>query len=153
MKHTTNIFVNRQVTDSLFYFFSYFILFTARKCSLRRLCFYMCLSVHRGYPSMHCRSYPIMLCNRSPQGVVSQHAFQVSRPTPTGEVEGSGLGGFPGPHPGRKLRGLAWGVSRPTPRGVSQHALRQTPPADGYCCGWYASYWNAFLFISQIFLE
>ena len=20
------------------------------------------------------------------------------------------------------------------------------PPADGYCCGWYASYWNAFLF-------
>ena len=29
---------------------------------------------------------------------------------------------------------------------VSQHALRQTPPGrDGYCCGWYASYWNAFL--------
>ena len=61
---------------------------------------------------------------------------------------------FPGPHPGGKLRGLAWGISRPTPRGgslkvhtqgglqahtqgdptahtqggVSQHALRQTPP-------------------------
>ena len=43
------------------------------------------------------------------------------------------------------------GVSRPRPRprpgGLggweSQHALRQTvppPPADGYCCGWYASY-------------
>ena len=33
---------------------------------------------------------------------------------------------------------------------VSQHALRQTtpppPPRDGYCCGWYASYSNAFLF-------
>ena len=29
---------------------------------------------------------------------------------------------------------------------VSQHALRQTPLADGYCCGRYASYWNAFLF-------
>ena len=24
---------------------------------------------------------------------------------------------FPGPHPAGKLRGLAWGVSRPTPRG------------------------------------
>ena len=56
-----------------------------------------------------------------------------------------------GPHPGEKLRGLAGGVSRPTPRGgevegsglgvlqahtrggvsqhaVSQHALRKTPP-------------------------
>ena len=44
------------------------------------------------------------------------------------------------------------GVSRPTPggspgphSGVSQHALRQTPPADGYCCRRYASFWNAFL--------
>ena len=26
-------------------------------------------------------------------------------------------GGYPGPHPGGKLRGLAMGVSRPTPRG------------------------------------
>ena len=32
---------------------------------------------------------------------------------------------------------------------VSQHALRQTPPGrDGYCCGRYASYWNAFFFIN-----
>ena len=23
-----------------------------------------------------------------------------------------------------------------------------SPPADGYCCGWYASYWNAILFVS-----
>ena len=45
-------------------------------------------------------------------GVVSQHALQVSRPTPRG-----------------KLRGLVGGgVSRPTLGGVSQHALRQTPP-------------------------
>ena len=53
-----------------------------------------------------------------------------------GEVEGSGLGSFQAPHPGGKLRGLTWGVSRPIPRGlqahtwgVSQHALRQTPPS------------------------
>ena len=57
--------------------------------------------------------------------VVSQHALQVSRPTPRGEVEGSGLGGgvSPAPHPGGKLRGLqaqTWGLS--------QHALKQTPP-------------------------
>ena len=35
---------------------------------------------------------------------------------------------------------------------VSQHALRQTPPpllADGYCCGRYASYWNAFLYLTR----
>ena len=108
--------------------------------------------------------------------VVSQHALQqgggipaciacgipaclaavgVSRPTPRGEVEGSGLGGSPGPHPREKLRG--GGVSRPTPgRGevsrptpggcVSQHALRQTPP-DIYCCGQYASYWKCIVVI------
>ena len=61
--------------------------------------------------------------------VVSQHALQVSRPTPKGEVEGSGLGG---------LQAHTWGR-------VYQHALMQTPSADGYCCGQYASYWNAFL--------
>ena len=33
----------------------------------------------------------------------------------------------PGPHPGG-LQAHTWGVSRPTPKGVSQHALRQTPP-------------------------
>ena len=73
-----------------------------------------------------------------------------------------------GPHPGRRLRGLAsggggspgphlGGVSRPTPgggglqahtRGVypSMHWGRTPPPTvDLYCCGRYASYWNAFL--------
>ena len=41
--------------------------------------------------------------------MVSQHALQVSRPTPMGKVEGSCMGGSPGPYPGGKLRGLAWG--------------------------------------------
>ena len=86
-----------------------------------------------------------------------------------GEVEGSGWGS-PGPHPGGRLRGLARGVSRPTPRGSpgphpggppGQHpggspgphpggcipaCTESDPPPDGYCCGRYASYWNAFLF-------
>ena len=89
-----------------------------------------------------------MPCSRSPGGLVSQHALQVSRPTPSGEVEGSGLGrgisrptsrgevegsaqgGSPGPH--WRVGGLqahTWGESPShTQRGVSQHALRQTPP-------------------------
>ena len=71
--------------------------------------------------------------------VVSQQAWGVSRPSSRGEVEESGQGGSPGPHPR--------GISRPTWGGVSQHALRQTPPVDGYPRGRYASYWNAFLLI------
>ena len=56
--------------------------------------------------------------------------------------------------------GLGGGVV-PAPRGVPAPAgcllwgrgacsgggVGGDPPADGYCCGRYASYWNAFLFI------
>ena len=68
----------------------------------------------------------------------------VSRPTPSGS---------PGPHQGG-LQAQTQEVSSPTPggspgphQGGSQHALRQNPPPPtvGYCCGRYASYWNAFL--------
>ena len=54
--------------------------------------------------------------------VVSHHALQVSRPTPRGELEGSGRGGFFRPTPRGELEGsdLGGGVSRPTPRGVSR---------------------------------
>ena len=73
----------------------YFI--TARKQSLRRLCFTrVCHSVHGGG--------------------VSQHALQVSRPTPKGELEGSGRG---------DLQAHTQGG------GVSQHALRLTATATG----------------------
>ena len=59
-------------------------------------------------------------------GVVSQHA---SRPTPKGEVEGSGQGESSGPNPGGRLRGLAGGwVSRPTPRGVYPTMHRADTP-------------------------
>ena len=82
-----------------------------------------------------------------------------------GELDGSDLGGSPGPHPegstgphlGGGLQAHTWegglqahtweGVSRPT-LGVcvypSMHWGRHPP--DSYCCGRYASYWNAFLF-------
>ena len=97
----------------------------------------ICLSTLGGgwYPSMHCRWYPSVPCSRSPGGSypsmpcrsLGPHpggklrglAWGVSRPTPGREVEGSGLGGSGGPHP-RGLQAHTWGVS--------QHALRQTPP-------------------------
>ena len=78
------------------------VVITARKRSLRRLCFYTCLSV-------------ILFT----WGVVSQYAFVL--------LEGSGLGGSTGPHPGGKLRSMAWGVSRPTPRGVSRSTPEGSP--------------------------
>ena len=108
-----------------------------------------------------------------PQGVVSQHALQVvsqhalqvsrgiSRPTPRGKLRGLPRGGSPGPHlgglhahtqevsrptPGGSPGPHLGGVSRPTPRGVYPSMHWGRPPADGYCRGQYASYWNAFLF-------
>ena len=69
---------------------------------------------------MHCRWYPSMPCSRSWGGGVTQHALQVSRPTPRWEVEGSGQGGSPGPHPG--------GVSRPTPGGCIPACPEAAPP-------------------------
>ena len=79
-----------------------------------------------------------------------------------GEVEESGQGGSPGPHPRGKLRGLTWGwglqahtwgqspgphlgVSRPTPAGGLQAhtqggcipACTEADPPNSYCCGRY----------------
>ena len=76
-------------------------------------------------------------------GGVSKHALQVSRPTPKEELEGFGGGwGVSRPTP-------SGGVSRPTPGGCIPACTEANPPhthtTDGYCCGWYASYLNAFL--------
>ena len=65
--------------------------------------------------------------------VASQHALQVSRPTPRGGSWVVWPGGSPDPHPGGKLRSLAGGGLHPGgsqahTQGVSQHALKQTPP-------------------------
>ena len=69
---------------------------------------------------------------------------------------GSWGGSGPGLHPRGELRGI-WsrpttkgelrGIwSRPTPKGEVEGNWPGPPPPDGYCCGRYASYWNAFLF-------
>ena len=77
---------------------------TTNKWSLQRLSFYMCLSFcPQGVLYQHALQMVSQhaLQQVSRRGVVSQHALQVSRPTPRGEVEGD----------------LARGVSRPTPGG------------------------------------
>ena len=70
-------------------------------------------------------------------------------------------GGVPGAREGAWSRwgGGAWSWGVPGPRGVSGRGEEGLvlggawswgvpggdAPPDGYCCGWYASYWNAFL--------
>ena len=85
----------------------------------------VCDSVHREcYPSMHCRWYPSMPCRRS-----------------RGGVPALGMGSAPG---GVCSWGnLLWG-------GVCSWGGGWHPHPGGYCCGWYASYWNAFLFMVVI---
>ena len=128
----------------------------------------------RGYPSMHCRWYPSMPCSRSPGGgwypsmpcrfPGPQPRGKLwetwSRPTAKREIEGDlvqahsqgGCWGGSGQGVESALGGpalggcLLWGVPA---LGGGVPALegmwRDTPTCDGYCCGRYASYWNAFL--------
>ena len=82
---------------------------------------HVCDSVHRGVVSRHALQ------------VVSQHAFQVSRPKPRGKLRDLALGDLQIHSWGREYPSMHWG--RPPP-----------PHTHGYCCGRYASYSNAFLF-------
>ena len=86
-----------------------FILTSATK--LRRLCFYTCLSVHRG---------------GLPQCILGYHLLPQEQAPPT---------------PGSRQPPGA-----DTPLGADTPQEQAPPPADGYCCGQHASYWNAFLF-------
>ena len=129
-------------------------IFTAHKRSLRRLCFYMCLSVHwrgggGGIPACLAGGIPACLAGGIPACLAGLQwgcipaclaGFQAHT---QGEVEESGLVGVfrptprgsPGPHLGVSIP-TPRGVSRPTAGGspgpplkggVSQHTLRQTP--------------------------
>ena len=101
----------------------------------------------------------LWFCSQHVLQVVSQHALQVSRGSlpaclaglqahTQGGSWGVWPGGSPGPHP--------MGFPGPHPGGSpgphlqeggypSMHWGRPPPQADGYCCGRYTSYWNAFL--------
>ena len=76
----------------------------------------------RVYPSMHCRWYLSMPCSRSPGDAIPAC---LAAGLQGGLLLGDLLGGS------LLLGGGAWW---------------RTSPRDGYCCGQYASYWNAFLF-------
>ena len=94
-----------------------------RKQSLRRLCFYTFLSVHGGgWGGLQAHT----------QWGLRGLAWGGLQAHTQGEVEGSG-----------------WGVSRPKPEGgcIPSCTEDPLPSADSYCCGQYASYWNAFLYL------
>ena len=119
--HNTGKNLPHELYDSSFaMMFGFLLLPFATK--LRRLYFHRRVSVHRGVPGPGGCLLPGGVCVL-PGGV-------------------PGPGGVSGP----------WGVwsqgGGSAPGGLlSQHALRQTHPGrDYYCCGRYASYWNAFLF-------
>ena len=59
----------------------------------------------------------------------------VSRPRPSGRLGGLSGEGCPDPGLGGVYPSMHWGRYLPP------------SPADGYCCGWFASYWNAFLLL------
>ena len=145
---------------------------TARKRSLgqgnifRSVCQEFCSQAGGWFPSMHCKylgrgsqsPHPRRKLRGLARGGFQAHTWGVSRPTPE-DVSRSRPGGSPGPHPGVSpgphlggspgphLGGSpahTWGWSPgPHPRGVvypSMHEGRHLPL-------WYASYWNAFLFL------
>ena len=95
---------------------------TVCKQSLRRLCFYTCLSF--------CSQWGCL--GPGPGGL------------PRGGCPDPGGRPRPGGGPGSEGRG----VQAQAQGGVHPSITEaDTPPVDSYCCGLYASYWNAFLFI------
>ena len=118
----------------------YAIMFYRPQMKFAKVMFYTCLSVHGEggwYPRMPCMSPGGGLQVHTWGGGVSRSTpgvGGVSRSTPGGFPEGSlgpllggspgpqPGGGSPGPHPGGGSAGTHLG------EGVSQHALRQTPP-------------------------
>ena len=105
---------------------------------LRRLCFYRCLSVHRG--------------GSAPGGVSAPGRGAWSRGAWS---RGCMVWGVPGPG-GCLVMGGVCSLGRVwlLPGGGIPACTEAEPPGrDGYCCGRYASHWNAFLLTYMIQLE
>ena len=117
---------------------------------LRRLCFYTCLSVHRGSLPQCMLGYHTPRTRYSPgPGTPWDWAPPIPDTPRTRQP--------PNQVPPRTRHPLGPG----TPQDQAPHRTRHPtgpgtpqdqapppppPPADGCCCGRYASYWNAFLF-------
>ena len=108
---------------------------------------------------MHCRWNPSMPCSRSPGGLCSWEGGACSQGRwPSVMALSCGLLLCPSVMAfwfgGLLIEGglLVWpsggGGRWPShQKATTQECLVETPlPPDGYCCGRYASYWNAFLF-------
>ena len=121
-------------------------LITARKRSLRRLCFHRCVSVHRGVCLSACWD-TTPLAKETSQGAPCQGDLLLRRPPCQGYP--------PGPHPRGKLRGDQ--IQAHTQGGNWRDQIQAhiqggnsgvsgpAPTPNDYCCRWYTSYWNAFL--------
>ena len=109
----------------------------------------VCDSVHRGdVPACIAGGIPACLAGlqATPRGEVEgsglggspdphlggfqAHTQGVSRPTPRGNLQAHTWGGLQAHTQGEGFQTQTWGggLSRPTPGGISQHALRQTMP-------------------------
>ena len=121
---------------------------------LRRLCFYTCLSFCSqggglpqcmlGYhPPDQARPWTRHTPTRhTPQTRYLPHRADTSPPPPRTRHHPSDKAP---PRPGTPQ---SRHPPRPGPPPREQTPARSRhPPADGYCCGRYASYWNAFLFV------
>ena len=97
---------------------------------LRRLCFYTCVSVHRG-------GLPQCMLGYTPPPPWEQ--------TPLG-ADTSSLGADTPLLGADTPLGVDTPLGAHLPLGAHPTQEQTPPPADGYCCGRYASYWNAFLF-------
>ena len=115
---------------------SWILFITVRKRSLRTVCFHRCLSVHRGVSAK--------------RGVQAQAHARGRGGLPREGCPSPGLGVGVQAQARGGVQAQAQGCVQALGECVSQHAVRQTlpppPAADGYCCGRYTSYWNAFLF-------
>ena len=135
--------------------------------------FYRCVSVHRG-------GIPAFIAGASQHALqqVSRGVWYPSIPCrfpgphPSGKLRGIWPGGSPGPHPRGKLRGIRprGGLQAHTQRGTCSGGgacSREVPapggllwgggacssvetPHDSYCCGQYASFWNALLLMKEV---
>ena len=123
------------------------ILVTAHKRSLGQGCIFtgVCLSVNRGgLPGRPpCKGDPPPLPGRP-----RCQGDPPTRETPQAHTQGGNWAeSDPGPHPRGKLRGDQ--IQAHTQGGNSGGSGPDHPPHDDYCCGRYASYWNAFLFLNN----
>ena len=101
------------------------------------------------------------LPRRPPRRPPNQRDPLPGRFTLQSHTQGGNWGGSgPGPQPTGELRGIRsrrtpkggnWGGSDPGPHPKGKfRRIRTRPPHDNYCCGWYTSYWNAFLISDMI---